>query len=159
VPANGSEERAPLSDTTQSISSNVVGVTPALESWRIAWPNDAKGVVGNATLWVDIQGQVYNPPPTDECFWDLAFTFLDGTTAVGFSTCAGTEPAQVPPGPRRLDVSFRFEGDVPTDSELTIEISAGTGPHGQDTERVLLVGSAEHDSSITFQGVTFPSSG
>lgn len=154
APPEGTPVRVPImstADLTAAAFASLVAGIPAY-SWEATWPGQTDGVVGNATLWVDVVGTVLNDPRGGTCFWHFQILFQVADAFEAVTGCAGDEPATVPTGTRALSFDFRGEGTYPAGTRMSIALFAGTAPRPPGSEVVLLAGSASADSQLTFQG-------
>lgn len=146
-PAWNEPLRLPVPSITDQFTATIVGLPPLTQPWTFQWPGGP--VVGNGTLWVDVQGPLVHY--RQGCFWELEFEFGGGER---FRACVGDEPPAVAQGLRRLDFEVRSDLDYAA-GEAFVQLFGGAGPNPPGTEVVVLADSAEADSQITFQGVTF----
>lgn len=160
APGPGEPVRVRAWSSTDYTQAAIVGLPEPPQDWTVEWPSRTSGLVGNASLWVDVQGPAFNDPRAP-CFWSVVIGYTvespQGFASQTGSVCAGNEPAQVPEGPRLLTFPFGFpDMDVPEGATVFLQVFGGLAPQPPGTEVVVLAGSAEFDSQATFQGVLFP---
>jgi hypothetical protein len=113
-------------------------------------------VAGNATLWVDVEGQVVHDARS--CFWAItlrADSKADGGFAGSGSNCV-PEDTVVATGVRPLVLHFSGvdASDVVGDT-ITLSV-ASTGVYAPGASVRVLGGTAEHDSRVAIRGLAVP---
>ena len=133
---------------------------PAPPSWNFTLAQDLDGIVGTATVWVEVTGTVTGNPfsqtPTGGCFWTLD-AIVDGSTDSVLLGCL-MEDMQVEPGIYELHMAF---------SHPDLAFPAGTGFHvefrtGEAVARSpgttveMLTASIPYDSVLQVYGLQLP---
>ncbi|MEA3136975.1 MAG: hypothetical protein QOJ26_1792 [Thermoplasmata archaeon] len=126
--------------------------------WAYELPRDFDGLVGNASLWVEVKGTVVNNPNplAGGCFWSLSL-FTGGVAGDGYPVGCLPEPTTVAPGVREL----QFPIDLPSVSlsaGTRLEFEFYTNDFGRSPDAAIdvLTYSVAHDSRIRFVGLELP---
>jgi hypothetical protein len=152
----------PMADTDTtiaipSLTANLAGAAAGsgFLEWTLDLPRDLTTLVGNATLWVDVEGQVFgDPSPASHCFWTLQLTFDPSQTAT--TSACGDEPVQVADGVRAVQLALpAAQGTFEKGRTLYVLLSTTATPAPGSTVD-LLTGSRLHDSQLTIAGLQLP---
>jgi hypothetical protein len=95
-------------------------------TWDFALPHDVQGLMGTATIWVEVAGTVTGNPfsqtPTGGCFWCL--NALVNGELIGLGSL--TEDLQVQPGIYELHLTFSYpERSLPAGTEFKVQFTTG----------------------------------
>lgn len=129
------------------------------DTWQVRPRDGLAHVVGNASIWVEVTGEILpNPNPlVGGCFWDLSLTIGDLDTGEFHGLDCVSEPSPVPTGVRRLDFKFDLRGvDVPAGEVMHVELHTQDWARAAGAEARILTGTAAHDSQVLLLGLQVP---
>lgn len=127
-------------------------------TWDFALPQDVQGLIGTATVWVEVTGTVTGNPfsqtPTGGCFWCL--NALVNGELVGLGSL--TEDLQVQPGIYELHFSFAYpERSLPAGTQFKVQFTTGEWvARAPGTTVQMLTASIEYDSFLQIYGLQLP---
>ena len=133
---------------------------PPAPSWNFTLSQDLDGIVGTATVWVEVTGTVtgnpFSQPPTSGCFWALD-ALVDGYADRVTLGCL-MEDLQVEPGIYELHLSFAHADlAFPAGSAFHVEFSTGEWvARSPGTTVEVLTGSIQYDSVLQLYGLRLP---
>lgn len=158
APTGPNDIRLPVPGFRDQLAGSASQGAVERQVWAYELPRDFDGLVGNATLWVEVQGTVLNNPNplAGGCFWSLSL-FTGGPTGEGYPVGCLPEPATVATGIREL----QFPIDLPSVSlsaGTRLEFEFYTNDFGRSPDAAIdvLTYSVAHDSRIRFVGLELP---
>lgn len=129
------------------------------DTWRLTPDAPLGHLVGNATIWVEVTGDIVpNPNPlVNGCFWDFTLTIGSLDTGEFHPIGCAREANPVLPGIRRLDFPIDLRG-VRVDAGETVhfELHTQDAARSPGAEARVLTASADHDSRIRLLGLELP---
>jgi hypothetical protein len=127
-------------------------------TWDFALPQDVQGLIGTATVWVEVTGTVTGNPfsqtPTGGCFWSLDATVNGDFVPLG---CL-TEGLQVQPGIYELHLVFSHpDRSFPAGTQFQVSFTTGEfAARAPGTTVDVLTASIQYDSVLQIYGLRLP---
>lgn len=148
----------PVRVPVSSLYDRTAAPTSEPPTWDFAIPQDIQGLIGTATVWVEVQGTVtgnpFSQPPTEGCFWCLN-AVVDGDL-VGLGSL--TEDLQVEPGIYELHFAFSYaDRSFPAGTTFHVQFTTGEWmARAPGTSVEMLTASIQHDSFLQIYGLELP---
>jgi len=152
----------PVRVRINSFFQDSLSVSGFRDTWNYTLPKDVHGLVGNATLLVEVTGTLVGDPRADlqggGCFWNLSVGVGSYETGNAYSLGCVKEGTQVPAGLYTLTIPFTLSDlSIPAGTALRFELYSGEdGPRSPNADAELLTGAAGQDSVVRIFGLQVP---